>query len=237
MFQSTQTQDFTHESDPSLEAIQRCKLVVLDFDGVVSDALEKHLEIANRFLATMFPKSEFQGNVGTVRKLEKVGWDHFGKAVGLTEEQASAFKKNVNEFLKTDVHDVPIFEKMDIVINEAKASGKTIVIVSNNNSENIRRLLGQYGIVDSVTEIYGMEDSRTKAEKIQAAMDTHGAEKTSTVMVGDSASDIEEGKVVGVFTVATPWGFQPLSTLNAAGPDLFAFAPGELLHILTGKTI
>ena len=54
------------------------------------------------------------------------------------------------------------------------------------------------------------------------------------VVIGDSTMDIETGKNAGMRAIAVTWGFQDREKLAAAGADLFAENPEDLLEIIGG---
>ncbi|MBI2874537.1 MAG: HAD-IA family hydrolase [Firmicutes bacterium] len=61
----------------------------------------------------------------------------------------------------------------------------------------------------------------------------HGPE--GALMVGDSPADILGGKAAGVRTAAVSWGYLPLETLRACGPDYLLAGWEDLIRICGGN--
>ena len=50
-------------------------------------------------------------------------------------------------------------------------------------------------------------------------------------MIGDTISDIRQGKLAEVQTAAVTWGFQPRELLARESPDVMLDDPTDLLNI------
>lgn len=66
-------------------------------------------------------------------------------------------------------------------------------------------------------------------DPLLAAAARTGIDPAATVYVGDSIYDIASGRAAGMKTVAVLWGPSSRATLEAAGPDLIADRPADLL--------
>jgi phosphoglycolate phosphatase len=70
--------------------------------------------------------------------------------------------------------------------------------------------------------------AESKCEKIAIAQQYFKIPATRTYMIGDAISDIRQGKLAGVQTIAVTWGFQRRDLLLAEQPDYVVDSPAEL---------
>jgi phosphoglycolate phosphatase len=93
----------------------------------------------------------------------------------------------------------------------------------------VRETLAKAGVEETVSDILDGNFPGSKAERIRSAMSRHHFGTDNTYMVGDTRSDIAEGREAGVWTVAVGWGFQNRDVLQVEQPDYFAAEPSDLL--------
>ncbi len=62
-----------------------------------------------------------------------------------------------------------------------------------------------------------------------------GLAPRQTVMVGDSATDIETARNAGAVAVAATWGFRDRPELVAAKPDHLIDEPSDLVELILGR--
>jgi phosphoglycolate phosphatase len=96
-------------------------------------------------------------------------------------------------------------------------------VVSNKPENLSRRILEGLGLARRFCIILGGDSTQNRKpdpESLLKAMNLCKALPVETVMVGDSAVDIEAGKAAGVFTCGILGGFRPRGELEAAGCHL-----------------
>ena len=69
-------------------------------------------------------------------------------------------------------------------------------------------------------------------DTLLTAMVQLGAERTSTVYVGDSEVDIATARAAGLPCISVLWGFRDRDVLEQAGAQQFAADTGELARLL-----
>ncbi|MFD1159075.1 HAD-IA family hydrolase [Roseovarius aestuarii] len=62
--------------------------------------------------------------------------------------------------------------------------------------------------------------SKPHPSMVLSCLNETGADKSDTVMIGDTTFDIEMGRAAGVHTLGVTWGYHPTDDLRAAGADL-----------------
>lgn len=78
------------------------------------------------------------------------------------------------------------------------------------------------------------EDGITKPNPhgVYEIMDVLDVKKEDVLYVGDTGTDMQTGKNVGLFTVGVSWGFRKREELEANGADIIIDHPSELLKLL-----
>ncbi len=114
-------------------------------------------------------------------------------------------------------------------LREGIARSKALhAVVSNKREDLCRSLLARLGTTDLFVRIVGGDtcpERKPHPAPLLAAMEGLGIARERVLMVGDSAVDIEAGKLAGVTTWGVLWGFgDPASSR----PDALLADPSEL---------
>ena len=200
-------------------------LIVLDYDGVVADSLEFCLacsrEVLQRFDWRRMPEKK------DWEVLEDITWEGIGRQAGLSERVLPDFKKAAHLQLEEAVGEVPVFPGMHTAVREL-SSLASLAVVTANTAAVVKRVLARENIDDCIDLVRGADTPGSKSEKILRAMRKTGADKESTVMVGDTVSDIRQARAAGVGMVAVTWGWHRRVILEKELPDFFVDSPKEL---------
>jgi phosphoglycolate phosphatase len=149
------------------------------------------------------------------------------KQIGISEERLSDFESNLFELLEKDSGNVRLFEGVAESVRKL-AKEHTLVMITSNLQEAVERILRQNDLSASFSLILDGRAAGSKSEKIALAQRRFGRGCDDTFMIGDVVSDIREGKVAGVKTVAVTWGYQSRERLLAELPDYVADSPDDL---------
>lgn len=205
-------------------------LLCFDYDGVFVDSLDDLLDKARRAQAAVGvgrqpEKKDFQ----TTKNLT---FEQVGRDLGIPEEKLLEYGLKFFELQNEDDGFCPLFDGMAKVIRELSAK-HTIVIITSSVKRTVEKALEHYELLDNISFIFDGLQGGTKSEKIQQAIEKFSIPSEQTVMIGDCVSDIREGKMAQVGTVAVTWGFQSRQLLLGESPDYIADSPQELLRILS----
>lgn len=207
------------------------KLLIYDLDGTLIDSREDIANAVNAALAALrlppLPKHlicTFVGNGVThlIRKsLEKAGSqknqledgirlyrDHYSKHL-LDHTRLYPSAKPVLEYFKD--------RKQGVITNKPEDFSNTIL-----------NHLGVYSYFFRVTGGDSKFQKKPSPEAVIEMMAAVGAERNETVLIGDSAIDVETGKNAGVKTIAVTYGFGTLEEIQSAGPDVILNDLSEL---------
>lgn len=123
---------------------------------------------------------------------------------------------------------------VDALLRQLHAQGRKLAIVSNKPDEAVRALRAEF-FADTVPIAVGETAAirrKPTPDMLLAAMAQLGAERTSTVYVGDSEVDIATARAAGLPCISVLWGFRDRDVLEQAGAQQFAADAGELARLL-----
>jgi len=203
-----------------------CRLFLFDLDGTLIDSRADITSALNRMLARMdlpaLPESRVADFVGMgVRKLVERSL----REINSTEPAADLVQRGITLFREEYGNHLVVQTRLCPYVEEALnlLSWAELAVVSNKPEGFCRRILFLLGVESRFCAIIG-EDGASPRKPDPAllfkAMDHCGAGPADTVMVGDSAVDIEAGKAAGIFTCGVVGGYRPKEELEAAGCDL-----------------
>ncbi|MGK7345101.1 MAG: HAD family hydrolase [Candidatus Nitrospinota bacterium M3_3B_026] len=114
--------------------------------------------------------------------------------------------------------------------------GYRMGIVSNKPERYTKRIVAELGLARYVGgAVYGGDTLPVKKPDPAAVLRIaagYSVLVSKTLIVGDSAVDIETGKNAGAFTVGAVYGFRSREELLGAGPDAVIESFGELAGLL-----
>lgn len=123
---------------------------------------------------------------------------------------------------------------IDALLQQLHAQGRKLAIVSNKPDEAVRALRTEF-FADTVPIAVGEKQGirrKPAPDTLLTAMAQLGAERTSTVYVGDSEVDIATARAAGLPCISVLWGFRDRDVLEQAGAQQFAANAGELARLL-----
>ena len=211
-----------------------CRLFLFDLDGTLIDSradLAFSLNLAlSRLNMRPLPESRIIAFVGDgVQKLMELALrESTGREPesALTKEGIVLFREEYGNHLLDRTRLFPsVLETLE------RLSWARFAVVSNKPEGFSRRILEALGVANRFCTILGgdsIQNPKPHPESLLKAMDVCKAVPSETVMVGDSATDIEAGKAAGVITCGTLGGLRPKEHLETAGCDLII---GDLLEL------
>jgi len=213
------------------EVTNGSSVVLLDYDGVIVDSIELFVETANVAAKELNREPTFSAE--TLKNLREMSIYSITDALGVDRGDTEMFLRALDDELMRRYREVTMFSEMREVIEDL--SERALVgIVSATPSEVIAEVMAHCGLIDCFAHISGGELGKSKAERICSIVENHNASILNTWMIGDTVSDIEQGKLAGCRTVAVSWGWHRVSWLREAGPDCVVKKPKELVGCVTG---
>ena len=207
------------------------KTVIFDLDGTLLNTLEDLKEAANFALSEFgYPKrslEEIRCFVGNgVRKLIERA---VPEACENIDECLCVFKKNYSENMCNNT--VPYNGTLKI-LKDLQDNGVKIGVVSNKFDSAVKELCKKYfgNLVDIAVGQSDDVPKKPAPEGVFKVMKELGAEKISTVYIGDSEVDVQTAKNSGLPCIGVTWGFRNKNDLQ--GADYIIDNPCDIISVI-----
>lgn len=209
------------------------KTVIFDLDGTLLNTLEDLKEATNFALSkynyptrTLEEVRCFVGN--GVRKLIERAVPENCQNV---EECLAVFKQNYSEIMYN--HTAP-YNGILKILSDLKANGIKTGVVSNKFDSAVKELCKKY-FADLIDIAIGQADDVPKKpapDGVFKAMRELGADKLSTIYVGDSDVDVATAKNANLPCIGVTWGFRDREYLK--GANFIIDNPNDINVIIKG---
>ena len=209
------------------------KLIIFDLDGTLIDS---KVDIANGVNFTLrelnlkeVPDELIYTYVGNGveplirRAVESAGGNGIGNALDI-------FRAYYLEHL---LDNTVLYPNVMTVIKNL--SGIKKAVVSNKSERFVKKILSELDIAKYFEIALGGDSLKNKKphpDTINLVMERVGASPKKTLIVGDSAVDIECGKRAGTYTCGVTYGYRDRRELIEAGADWIIDDMGELMNLV-----
>ena len=210
------------------------KTVLFDFDGTVFDTVEGITKSARYALA----KHGIAAELDDLRCFAGPPLvDKFMEVYGVSEEEAGQLVTDFRErYAPVGVYESKPFPGVRELTDRLKAAGFTVGIATSKPQQHAELLLGRAGLADCFDVVEGSTpglNNQRKYQVVRRAMEKAGAEKETTVLVGDTKYDVEGATIVGIPCIGVAWGYAAPGELEEAGAVRIASDMDDLAKMLT----
>ena len=167
--------------------------------------------------------------------------DSFVKFYGFSEEQGyEAVEKYREYFRPCGVYENKVYDGVDKLLTELKASGKMIILATSKPTVFTNTILEHFDLMKYFDVVCGSEldGSRVKKGDVityaleQVAEKDTGFDKSKAVMIGDREHDILGAKENGLDSIGVLYGYGDRAEHEAAGADYIVETVEELIKTL-----
>jgi phosphoglycolate phosphatase len=215
--------------------LMRYNTVIFDLDGTLLNTLDDLRDSLNEVLTSKgyAPKSleEVRRFVGNgVKNLIRMSVPEECNDEVVTQVMEE-FKENYKHNMQNKTR--PYNGIMELLLNLYRYNYK-IAIVSNKYDAAVKELARTYfGNLIPVAIGETTEIKRKPApDSIYTAVQELGSELSSTILVGDSETDVQTAKNAGIPCIGVTWGFRCREVLRREGADYLIDTPKELLTLI-----
>jgi HAD superfamily hydrolase (TIGR01549 family) len=233
------------------------KALFWDFDGTLVDTRQKNYNVIRKIIAENtarqpddFPVLKSADHYS--REIEKcVNWRHiYREHFGLDSEQIDRVGKLWTSYQRMDNTRTPVFKGIRDVLNSLDFVPH--VIISQNSSENIYKILSEHQIEDFFKLIIGYEEvdiSRQKPEPdgILKAIEILGFGKLDIIFyIGDHVTDVrcsinanqvikKQQWPVHILSIGVKYSHAENNSIWQVEPDYYAEKPSDIFEIVTAS--
>jgi len=199
------------------------KVLIFDFDGVVTDSFEVVYTVCKNLLAKYGVMIESKN--AYTRMYDK-NWFDAAIELGFPEEKTPELLELLQQELPKKYHQVEIFAGMKNALEQLELKHK-VIIVTSGLTKVIEAYMKAQGLQQ--VEVIGADKEVSKIKKIGKIKQKYT--NAELYYIGDTKGDVLEGKSAGVKTVAVTWGYHKKETLETSKPDFIVDTPEELLKL------
>lgn len=214
---------------------KKYRTVIFDLDGTLLDTLEDLKNSVNAALRRYNCKErsldEVRSFVGNgIRKLMERsvtdGVDH-PEFEHIFEAFVQDYENNCRIMTKP-------YDGISAMLTVLKDQSYQIAIVSNKADFAVKEL-NEFFFQEFNFPAFGeneVQKRKPSPDMLLNIMREFGAEKETTVYIGDSEVDIQTAENAGVDCISVLWGFREKKFLQENGAKMFAQTPAELLDLV-----
>lgn len=194
----------------------RYDLAIFDFDGTIADSREWFFGslngVADRFGFRVTTADERE-------KLRDLSTREILRELRIPMWKMPSIARYMRELAATQIETIRLFEGIPDALWRLRESGTAIAIVSSNDEQNVRKVLGSE--LAAAIDFYGCGTSLFgKTPKLRQTIRRFGVEPLRTVCVGDETRDIDAARGAGGIAAAVGWGYATLEALRRHHPDI-----------------
>jgi len=132
----------------------------------------------------------------------------------------------------------PLFDGTHEALDALEKEGFLLGIATGKAKRGVNHVLNLHGLTGRFVTVQTPEDAPGKPHPgmILRAMAETGVEPGNTVMIGDTAYDIQMARAAGVGAIGVSWGNHPVTELQAAGAHRLIDRLSDLLHAVQALT-
>jgi phosphoglycolate phosphatase len=116
-----------------------------------------------------------------------------------------------------------------------RIEGRRLAVATNKPGYIARQIMVGLGIASYFPLVVGGEDvvnPKPDPEILEITLKRLGADRNSTMIIGDSYCDIESGRAAGIATCAVAYGFNDRAVLEPLRPDYLIDSFPQILEVI-----
>lgn len=213
------------------------KLLIFDVDGTVWDS-EKDV-----FLSFNHTLKENAGFEIDKTEFQKLAGMHLGKMFEIVlpegkKELASEYEKLYKKYYIDEEHfadATDLFDGVKDTLYKFKNDGYHMAVASSKPKRILDKMVSRFDI-EVFDYVLGTEESNFKHKPdpdiVNYIMSQVNVDKSDTVIIGDSKSDILTGHNAGIDTIAVTYGYDSKENLINANPSIIIDDFSKLQEII-----
>ena len=218
--------------------LTKSKLLLFDYDGTIVDSAKMIVRGAiEAFRMCGMPDPDpkkVKENIGKTLAVALKAYMPEGFNV-TPSEISNAYKKWYAEQGRLGLQNEPIFPGMKRLLTHLKKTNNYYLAVATNKSRvALDNGLKKHNLTNyfDLTLTTDETEPKPNPEMAFSAMRKFRIDNKSTMIIGDTISDIGLGKNSQIITVGVSWGYNEVSVLKSHGADYIISSPEEFFNKL-----
>jgi phosphoglycolate phosphatase len=209
------------------------KTILLDFDGTVFDTGEgitKSVQYALKKFGIESELSDLYCFCGP--PLVDMFMEKYGMTIERAHEAVAYYRER---YSVTGLLECSVYPGIRDMTAKLRAQGRQVAVATSKPTAYAMKIMASQGMENDFDLVMGCEFDGTRSAKwevIEAAMSGLGAEKDSTLMVGDRKYDVIGAHRCGIPCAGVSYGFAEPGEFEAAGADFVVENTEELCKLI-----
>jgi len=204
------------------------QLVIFDFDGTLADSYPWFLSVYNT-LAERF-------HLPSMQPAELEHLRHLDFSVVMKEKKISPLKAvqmgaYLKKLMSSQIDRIPLAAGMQTVIDAMVNHRIKLAVVSSNEEENVRRVLGPQNAARFIDFECGVS-ILGKTAKFLSILRKTGIQAGRALSIGDEVRDLKSSRQAGIDFGAATWGYNTVERLQEHKPEMIFTEPLQILEAL-----
>lgn len=203
--------------------------VIFDFDGTLADTFSLFMELAYEITGhERLPQKE-------VNRLKSMTPPQISKEVGVPLWKVPSIIARGLPKVSKRSGEIKMFHEMPGVLRQLSQDYK-IFVLSSNTKKTINSVLGRYGALENIDQVYGGISVFNKHHKLKQIIKRQELVKARTWYVGDEVRDIQAAKKEGIKCIAVSWGYNSAVGLKKHNPAKVVYSGKEIINCINNYT-
>lgn len=206
----------------------RYRLAIFDFDGTLADSLPWFIGAMNDAADRYRFRRVLEEEIETMR-----GWEarKIVEHLGVPMWRMPVIVRHMRDRMASEVGRIPLFPGVERMLEELKARGVEIAIVTSNSEANVRGILGPANVAR--VRHFGCGASMFgKRPKMRKVLRESGVRPAEAIAIGDEIRDAHAAGAEGIPFGAVTWGYTSRDALIAHRPAEIFDAVEEIVQRL-----
>ena len=206
------------------------QLVIFDFDGTLADSYPWFLsifdELAIRYKLPRLEKSALE-------QLRKVDIHHISREFKIPIWKMVRIGSHVQKKMASQIENIRLVDGMQKVLDTLIEARIKLAVVSSNDEQNIRQVLGprnaaHFEAFECGVSIFG------KKAKFEKVLKTTNTPPNQALCLGDEVRDLKSAQQAGIAFGAVTWGYTAAEMFRTHTPKAIFDQPEEILALFNG---
>lgn len=189
--------------------------LLFDFDGTIADTLEISITLGRSVLDSVKLHHFTEEDIIQFRNLP---FKESVRRLRIPLRKIPALVLRIRRGIRDHIDEIAPFPGIREALADIRSHCSFLGIITSNSRENVAYFLKKFDLDFFDAGAYSSALSN-KTSKIRRLMRKNCLGKENVIYIGDTTSDIDDCRNVGIKVAAVTWGYNTKAVLEAAKPD------------------
>lgn len=190
------------------------KILIFDFDGVISDSLVMQIDTVNSFAE----KYNYQ-KIKSPNQYRRYTMQEIIEKIKIPKDKSEEIAQLIKKTSANNYSKVRLFPGIKNVLVDL-AKNYNLYILSSNGKKAINIFLKKEKMTNVFKDVYSTNGLFDKHIVLDQIISKYKFDKNNIAYIGDECRDIEAAKKSKIKTIAVCWGYDSGKKLKSLKPDM-----------------